>query len=455
MTKIWFINCVNENRKTTVGPRYSGLGLSYIASYIREYGGFRDITITETGQSLGPSLIRKRDPDIVGISSVTQNFNIAKEIARKIKKESNALVLVGNHHITALPNNLTEHMDVAVLGEGEQTTLELLEAYEENGLDYGKLSKIDGIAYRHNKKLIVTPRQKLIRPLDRIPFPARDLLGNLKEFYMFTSRGCPYRCTFCSSAFFWRSIRYFSPRYVVREIMELVERYNAKFINLFDDLFITNRRRLREIAQLIREKKLHEKVEFACLARANLVDDSVASLLKSMNVTSVALGLESGSDRILSYLKKGSVTVKQNEEAVNALKKQKINAVASFIIGSPSETKGEILQTLWFLERSKLDSGETYVLLPLPGTELWDYGVRKGLLNDRMNWDNFEMRFEDNPGNRVILADKISREELLNLLVLFKKEWSKKARTRLMRRAIRHPNKAVSFVIKKMRKRIK
>lgn len=186
------------------------------------------------------------------------------------------------------------------------------------------------------------------------------------------------------------------------------------------------------------------------MARANLVDDEVAALLKSMNVKSVALGLESGSDRILSYLKKGTVTVKQNEKAVNTLKKQKINAIASFIIGSPSETKGEILQTLWFLKRSKLDGGETYVLLPLPGTELWDYGVQKGLLNDYMNWDNFEMYFEDNPEKRVILANKLSREELLSVLALFKKEWKRKARTRLMRHALRHPKKAFSFVYKKI-----
>lgn len=449
MMKIWFINCVNENRKTTIGPRYSGLGLSYIASYIREYGGFWDITITETGQSLGLDLIRKRNPDIVGISTVTQNFNIAKEIASKVKKESDALVIVGGHHITALPNNLTEHMNIAVLGEGEQTTLELLEAYEESGLDYEKFSKIDGIAYRHNKKLVITPRRKLIRPLDRIPFPARDLLGNLKEFYMFTSRGCPYKCTFCSSSFFWRSIRYFSPRYVVREIMELVEKYNARFINLYDNLFIANKRRLREIARLIREEKLHRRVEFACLARANLVDDSVASLLKSMNVRIVSLGLESGLDKVLRFLKKSGVTAKQNERAVNILKKHKLSVYASLIIGSPTETKEDALQTLDFLKRSKLDGGKTYVLLPLPGTELWDYGVRKGLLSDRMNWDNFEMLFEDNPNKRIILAD-MNRAELLYILSLFKKEWRKKT----LCHAIRHPNKIVSFVLRKVRKRI-
>ena len=135
MTKILFINCINENRKIAVETSYSSLGTAYIASYVRKYGGFGNIDIIEIGQSFRSELFRKYNPDFVGISSVTQNFNIAKEIAAKIKKESDVPVIIGGHHITALPNNLTEHMDVAVLGEGEQTFLELLGAYEENELD--------------------------------------------------------------------------------------------------------------------------------------------------------------------------------------------------------------------------------------------------------------------------------------------------------------------------------
>jgi len=98
MTKIWFINCINENRKRAVETSHSGLGTSYIASYIRKYGGFRDIVITETGQTVGSELVRKVNPDIVGISSVTQNFNIAQEIAKRIKKELDIPVIVGGHH---------------------------------------------------------------------------------------------------------------------------------------------------------------------------------------------------------------------------------------------------------------------------------------------------------------------------------------------------------------------
>ena len=452
MTKIWFINVINENRKRTVEISYSGLGTSYIASYIQKYGGFRDRVITEIGQSLGSNLVRKCNPDIVGISSVTQNFNIAKEIGRKIKKELDVPVIVGGHHITALPNNLTEHMDVAVLGEGEQTFLELLNAYEENGLDKSKLSEIDGIAYRYKNTLIITPRREPIRPLDKIPYPARDLLKiRSNNLYMFTSRGCPYKCVFCSSSAFWHGYRFFSAEYVVDEIKELIEKHNAKCINLYDDLFIANKKRLKKIAQLIRKEKLDQEVSFACLARANLVDDETASLLRSMNVKHVSLGLESGSERILNYLKGGTVTVKQNENAVSILKKYKFHVDASFIIGSPTETKEDCLQTLNFLKRSKIYGGETYVLLPFPGTGIWEYGKQRGLLHDDMNWDNFEIYFEDNPSKRVITADNLSREELLDIFFLFKKEWNRRARRHLVHFAIRRPNKVIPFIYKKIK----
>lgn len=451
MTKILFVNAINEHRRRKVETRYPSLGTSYIASYLRKYGKFNNVNIIEAGQSLSSELLREYNPDLVGISSVTQNFNIAKAIAAKIKKELDVAVIIGGHHITALPNNLTEYMDVAVLGEGEQTTLELVEAYEKDELDKRKLSKILGIAYRYRNKLMITPRRELIRPLDKIPFPARDLLHlDRANIYILTSRGCPYRCVFCSSSFFWQGIRFFSPSYVVKEIAEIIEKYNVKYVNIYDDLFTVNKKRLREIVRLIRKEKLGQKVEFGCLARANLVDNEVASLLKAMNVKTIALGLESGSDRILGYLKQGSVTVKQNENAVNILKKHKFKVSASFVIGSPTETKEETLQTLDFLKRSKLHSGETYVLLPFPGTEVWEYGKQTGQLNDFMNWDDFEIYLEENPSKRVILSDEMNREELLSILIRFKKEWNRRAHTHMVRQVFRHPTKIIPYIWKRI-----
>ena len=426
--KILFVNVVNELRKRSIEKAFPSLGSAYLASYLRKYGGFNDIEIVEAGQNFDAS---KYDADVVGISSVTQNFNIAKEIAEKAKRGSNPLVLVGGHHITALPSNLTENMDIAVLGEGEQTTLEIVQAYESKTLDKQR-----------------TYTSKLIRPLDKIPFPARDLMQLDKHHVnMFTSRGCPYKCVFCSSTFFWKTTRFFSASYVVSEICEVIDKYKPKRINLSDDLFIADKTRLRNISYLIRAESINREVEFHCTARANLINHIVASLLKDMNVRTVSMGLESGSNRILQYLKGNSVTVEQNEKAINILKKHGMNVSATFIIGSQTETPKEIMQTYKFIQRSKLDGGDTYVLLPFPGTKVWDYGKEKGQLNDFMNWDNFEIYFEDNP-NRVFLSD-LSREELLSLLLQFKKLWKKRRRATLFEEAVKHPARILPFIKRK------
>ena len=427
--KILFVNVVDEFRKRKIEREFPSLGTAYLASYLREYGDFNDIEILDAGQTFDAS---KYGADIVGISSVTQNFNIVKEIAEKAKRGSNPLVLVGGHHITALPNNLTDDMHIAVLGEGEQTTLEIVQAYESKTLD----------------KQCCVRTSKLIRPLDKIPFPARDLMKlNPNIINMFTSRGCPYKCVFCSSTFFWKTVRFFSASYVVDEISSLIKKYKPNRINFSDDLFIADKTRLQKISHIIQNEKIHREVEFHCTARANLINNEVASLLKAMNVRTIRMGLESGSNRILQYLKGKAVTVEQNEKAINILKKRGLTVSATFIIGSPTETREEIMQTYKFIQRTNLDGGDTYVLVPYPGTKVWEYGEKKGMLNDFMAWADFEIYFEDNQ-NRVFLSD-LSREELLSLLLKFKKLWKKRRRATLFEQAIKHPDRILPFIRRK------
>lgn len=438
MPKILFVNVVNEFRKRNIELESSNLGISYLASYLRKYGDFNDITILNAGQSLKANFLKNFD--VIGLSSVTQNFNVAKQVAKEAKREADPLVLVGGHHISALPSNLTEDMDVAVLGEGEQTTLELMQG----------LKPVAGVAFKSGKKLIVGEKRELIRPLDKIPFPARDLLHLSTHFInMLSSRGCPYKCRFCSSSNFWGTTRFFSAKYVVSEITHIVNTYKPKRINFADDLFIANKVRLRKIKRLIQAEELQKRVEFHCTARANLVDDEVASLLRSMNVKNVSMGLESGSDRILQYLKGDSVSVEQNEKAIKTLQKHGLTVSGSFIIGSPTETEKEIMQTYRFIQRSRLDGGETYVLLPFPKTPVWKCAEEKGDLTEFMDWNRFEIYFEDVP-NRILLSETLSRSELLGLLLKFKKLWRKKHRATLFKEAVKHPSKILPFVRRRL-----
>ncbi|MBA7611924.1 Anaerobic magnesium-protoporphyrin IX monomethyl ester cyclase [subsurface metagenome] len=159
---------------------------------------------------------------------------------------------------------------------------------------------------------------------------------------MFTSRGCPYRCVFCASSRFWASTRFASAHYIAEEIKELYYNYGAKLISFYDDLFIVQKQRLKDLTDILSKEGILGKVRFSCSARSNLIDDVVAKLLKELGIVSVALGLESGHPCILKYLKGKSVTVQDNITAVEVLAKNGITPNAAFVIGSPIETEEEI-----------------------------------------------------------------------------------------------------------------
>jgi len=444
--KILFVNVVDEFRRRRMEKDISNLGTGYIAAYLRKYGGFEDIQIVEAGQRFDAS---KYDADVIGISCVTQNFNLAEKVAGEAKK-TRSFVVVGGHHITALPNNLTRDMDVAVLGEGEQTFLELIQALSL----FGKRAAftIPGIAFKDKGHVEFTAKRELIKPLDKIPFPARNLmrLGSHHIVSMYSSRGCPYRCVFCSSAHFWSSLRFFSAKYVTSEISDILAKYSPRRINISDDLFIADKARLKKISRRLRELGYHREVEFRCNVRANLVSREVASLLKAMNVKKVNMGLESGSPRILSYLKGDSVTVEQNERAINILNEYGFDVFGSFIIGSSSETVDDVMDTYRFIERVPIYSGETFVMLPLPGTSVWNFGKENGVLSDSMNWSDFEFYFQDNP-RRVIVSDTLTREKLSELLLKFSELWQKKRRYKLAKQAFKQPHKVAPFLLRTLK----
>ena len=250
MTKLLLISAVSKPNEFSYLSK-PPLGLGYIASYLRKYHGITNICIIEQSYEFDMhDLIRKYEPNIVGISSTTQNYNAACSIADKIKAiDGKIFIVIGGHHITALPHTLNKNMDIGILGEGEETFAEIIRAYEENRIYESKLGEISGIVYWKEGKTIMTNKRNFIYPIDKIPFPARDLFNIGKEANIITSRGCPYRCIYCAASSFWCSIRFHSSEYVVEEIKELIFKYKATHITIEDDLFIANRKRVEQISK--------------------------------------------------------------------------------------------------------------------------------------------------------------------------------------------------------------
>lgn len=163
------------------------------------------------------------------------------------------------------------------------------------------------------------------------------------------------------------------------------------------------------------------KIKFTCSCRANLVNENVAKLLKKMGVVSVGLGLESGSERVLKYLKGDSTSVEQNRNAVNVFRKYGIAVNASFVIGSPDETKAEMMETYNFIKNNPLDLVDIYVLMPFPGTPVWDYAEQKGLVSDNMDWSSLTSDFDADYGKAIIVSELYNRGEIYQIYKKFQR----------------------------------
>ncbi|MDP2682478.1 MAG: radical SAM protein [Deltaproteobacteria bacterium] len=420
--KILLVNCINLDE----GLRYTEdsaehLGILYIASSLRRHFTEKELEIKVTYGPVFSSTLDDIKPYIVGLSSVSQNYHIAQRYA-KLCKERSIPVVVGGVHISTLPNTLTEDMNVGIINEGEDAIVELMRIFmEDSFLAKQKLADVKGIVYHDKSGLSMTPFRERIKNLDTLPIPARELYYHPRRG-IFTSRGCPYDCIFCFSKPFWGAkARFFSPEYVVKEIVHIVERFNVSQLSIYDDLFIAPRARFKKIVELIREAGLHKKITFNCNVRPNEITEEVAELLKSMNITHVFLGIESGNQRVLKYLKKQACSVEQNSNAIRILKKQDILTHGGFIIGSPDETKEEIMDTYRFIRKSCIDSFSPLMLTPLPGTPVWEIAKKRGLVTDFMDWSILREEFNEVENRHIIMSETLSRKELSKLYRKFKR----------------------------------
>ncbi|MCX6822335.1 MAG: radical SAM protein, partial [Candidatus Aenigmarchaeota archaeon] len=413
------------------------LGIGYIASYIKQYG-IDDVSIVDK-ENNPLKAIKKHNPDMLGFSSTTPDFPNAVRLAKDAKEELDIPIIIGGQHITLL-KRLPDSFDVGVIGEGEETMKELTDLYVHDGeLKKEKLKDIKGIIFHDNDKLIMTEPRPLIEPLDKIPFPARDLF-NMNEYlsprksitsnklnrgtHMFTSRGCPFSCAFCSSSKFWKKIRYNSPEYAVKEITYLKEKYKVDGLLIFDDLFVGNKERLKKIVELLDKEKI--ELEYRCYTRVNfIIDDEVCRLLKRMGVVSVSLGFESGSQKILNYLNK-KTTVRMNEKAIENCKKYGFHIHGCFILGTPTETREDMMMTLKFIKDNPIiDEIDLTIMTPYPETRIWDYAKQKGLVSDDMDFSILKTQPKDL--SQLILLNDMDTNEFKELYKMTLAEVNKRS----------------------------
>ncbi len=374
------------------------MGLALIAAVLEKEG--HQVTVVDANVlRLQPEgvVYRVTDADVVGLTAMTPTVNTAGSIAHYIKQANpNSTVILGGAHAILLPEETLAtipEVDVIVRGEGEETIIDLLRALEHKQ----PLSKIQGISYRQDGKVISTDARSAIVDLDSLPFLAYHLLpmrgyrphpphGRALPFAaIITSRGCPYRCSYCSKPVFGDNYRGQSSKRVVDEIAYHKRKFGIKEFAFYDDVFTLDKQRAYAIADEIIERGL--KIDWTCETRVNLVDKELLRHLKQAGCYSIAYGIESGSQEIVNTLNK-DITLEQAEEAVSLSREVGLQTIGYFMIGSPGESPETIRQTIQFAKNLKLDFAQFSITIPLPGAKLYKLYIdgRKG---ESIPWESF------------------------------------------------------------------
>lgn len=386
------------------------LGLGYLTSFVKQNLNNVDIAVENDISKI----LKDNKIDSVGISCSTQNINIAERYASLIKKQSNAVTVLGGPHITALPYLLPESFDFGVVGEGEQTFLELIQFIKKDFM--GKLDEIKGIVYfNEGGDISYTGRREYINNLDSIPIPDRgQLFYSFSTVHMVTSRGCPNHCTFCCSNKLWGKTRYFSIDYVINEIENILFNYKPKIINFFDDVFFRNKKELYDFTKEIKNKGIDKKTTFTCYIRADEIDEEILRLFVEIGIKFIYFGAESGSQDVLNFLKGKGATVKKNQDLLDMTSKFNIGVGATFIKGVPIESKNDLSETYDFIERNvksnKLKIWKIFNLAPFPGSAMWQYAKRKNIVDEKMDFSKFY-----HPEKYLYMNEKISKPEFLSI----------------------------------------
>tara|TARA_B100000315_G_scaffold8245_1_gene8156 strand:- start:9582 stop:10997 length:1416 start_codon:yes stop_codon:yes gene_type:complete len=373
------------------------LGLLYIAAYLEKYTNHNIKIIDSQVEKLDYISLELRigsiKPEIVGITAMTMTMiDVIKTVDIVKRIDCNIKVVLGGPHVHLFPEETIclKGIDYLVLGEGEQTFKELID----NMGDEQKLRNMPGIVFKNNHKIINAGIRPLIKNIDEIPFPARHMVsyknytsllskGNIVTT-VFTSRGCPYSCTFCDRPHLGRLFRARSPENVVDELEECVRMGIYDFL-FYDDTFSVNKKRVIDICNEIIKRKLD--IAWDVRTRVDNVNEEILKLMKKAGCNGIHYGIEAGSEKILKVLDKG-ITIEKAESVFELTRKYRIPILAYFMIGNPTETIDNINTTFKVMKMLKPDYVHLTILTPFPGTKIYFDGLKSGIIK-RDYWREF------------------------------------------------------------------
>ncbi|MEI6126946.1 MAG: radical SAM protein [Pseudomonadota bacterium] len=369
---LFFSNGEPKTLDVSVPP----LGLLYLATYINTYSSdFRAKVIDMGAENFSlsrlSSIMREENPFSIGISSMTPQLQGAVETAQAVKKvKPDVKIFLGGPHISADTDFINRHralFDYAITGEAEKSLLESLE----NLL--------------HKRPIPVIQAGQAIEDLDTIPLPDMELIKRekyCKTQSMLFSRGCPFKCYYCSRPSISKKVRYRSVENLIAEIHQTYK-HSGGSINFQDDTFTMDRKKIVELCHALQHEGL--KVIWECNTRIDLVDDELLGLMKNAGCSSINFGIESGSERVRKdVIHKGDFTNIKIKEVFDQCKRHKIKIVCYFMIGHPTETKSELQETKTMILSSGIDLLGLSIPTPFPGSPLYDLAEKAGIVSTRI-----------------------------------------------------------------------
>ena len=427
---------------TATANRMAPLGLLSIAAYLEKAG--HNVEILDclgpravSGVDANVSIILSHKPDLAGFSATTSGFYDGYHLAERIKEQAPHIKTVfGGVHISSMGGTLLERFDAIdylCMGEGEVTLTELADGQD--------VSTIDGLVWRDNDQIVVNSPRTNIPDMDDLPFPAYEKLAGFPKGYnlplfsyvqspgatMVTSRGCPYKCSYCDRSVFKRGFRFQSPEYVYASMKYMKECFGVKHVNIYDDLFTTNRKRITQLCDLLINQPLG--MQFNCAVHAGHADDELLLMLKDAGFLQLSLGIESGDPELLKIHKPG-VTLEEIKDTVRRIQAKGLRAKGLFMMGLPGDTPASIQKTSDFVISLGLDDMNMSKFTPFHGAPVWDTLSEYGVFDQdwrKMNCLNF-----------VFVPHDIDSEETLDQLYnthvkrfYSDMEWRRKFRKRI------------------------
>jgi anaerobic magnesium-protoporphyrin IX monomethyl ester cyclase len=322
-------------------------------------------------------------PDVVAITMMSVDFDYAVEAARIAKAVMPEVkTIVGGPHPSIMPEELTPIKDIdhIVIGEGEISFIKLV-----NDIENG----------RHREKTIIGEKPDL----DELPFADRELFGfketPIEKFLrspfitIIAGRGCIYNCSFCQPAerkIFGNKVRRRSVDNVMKELNELRDKYDFQSLMFHDDCLTEDKAWVMEFCDKYRKNSF--KKPFVCQSRADIIckNEDMVQLMKKTGLAMFLVGFESGNNRILKFLRKGT-TAETNYKAAKMCKKYGIRIWANYMLGIPTETKEEVADTVNMIRTIKPYRPSPSFFAPHPGTDLYDYCVKNGIFSMKSHED--------------------------------------------------------------------